>query len=162
MGIIGGIGVPELVIILLVVLVIFGPKNLPKLGASLGKTVKNIRAGMSEDEKEDKKKIEDVEVVEAFRRQEGRRGRRVRIHSFYVLYPQRAPLPGTCVALVKRRLEEKRPQPTCRFRRVPSPFASGRLPRRPLPRERLLFLYPQHGTNQSRSRNTWVQPRRLF
>ncbi len=64
MGIIGGIGVPELVIILLVVLVIFGPKNLPKLGASLGKTVKNIRAGMSEDDKEDKKKIEDVEVVD--------------------------------------------------------------------------------------------------
>ena len=31
-----GLGVPELVIILVVVLLIFGPKNLPKLGASLG------------------------------------------------------------------------------------------------------------------------------
>ncbi len=30
-----GLGVPELVIILVVVLLIFGPKNLPKLGASL-------------------------------------------------------------------------------------------------------------------------------
>ena len=34
-----GMGVPELLIILVVVLLIFGPKNLPKLGASLGKTV---------------------------------------------------------------------------------------------------------------------------
>lgn len=43
----GGIGVPELLIILAVALLIFGPKNLPKLGASLGKTVKNLREGMS-------------------------------------------------------------------------------------------------------------------
>ena len=43
----GGLGVPELLIILVVVLLIFGPKNLPKLGSSLGKTVKNIREGMS-------------------------------------------------------------------------------------------------------------------
>lgn len=43
----GGLGIPELIIILIVVLVIFGPKNLPKLGASIGKTVKNIREGMN-------------------------------------------------------------------------------------------------------------------
>ncbi len=43
----GGLGVPELLIILVVVLLIFGPKNLPKLGSSLGKTVKNIREGMN-------------------------------------------------------------------------------------------------------------------
>ena len=41
-----GLGVPELVIILVVVLVIFGPKNLPKIGSALGKTVKNVREGM--------------------------------------------------------------------------------------------------------------------
>ena len=41
----------EWIIILIIVLVIFGPKNLPKLGASLGKTVKNLREGMQgEDE----------------------------------------------------------------------------------------------------------------
>ena len=45
-----GLGVPELVIILIVVLLIFGPKNLPKLGASLGKTVKSLRDGMAFDE----------------------------------------------------------------------------------------------------------------
>ena len=32
----------EWILILIVVLVIFGPKNLPKLGKSLGKTVKKM------------------------------------------------------------------------------------------------------------------------
>ena len=41
-----GMGVPELAVILVVVLVVFGPKNLPKLGSALGRTVKNLRAGM--------------------------------------------------------------------------------------------------------------------
>lgn len=43
-----GMGPMELAVILLVVLVIFGPKNLPKLGSALGKTVKNVREGMGE------------------------------------------------------------------------------------------------------------------
>lgn len=50
MGILGGIGASELIIILIICLLIFGPKNLPKLGASLGKTMKGIRKGMEEDE----------------------------------------------------------------------------------------------------------------
>lgn len=51
----GGIGVPELLIILAVILLIFGPKNLPKLGSALGKTVKNLREGMGggKDEEEE-------------------------------------------------------------------------------------------------------------
>lgn len=62
----GGLGIPELIVILVIVLVIFGPKNLPKLGASLGKTVKNIREGMESEDAKDPKKIEaeDVDVVD--------------------------------------------------------------------------------------------------
>ena len=66
----GGLGVPELLIILVVVLIIFGPKHLPKLGESLGKTVKNIREGMastdssSEPAKAEPAKIEATDVVE--------------------------------------------------------------------------------------------------
>ena len=56
-----GLGVPELVIILVVVLLIFGPKNLPKLGASLGKTLKSLREGMAFDKKDDEEVIEIVE-----------------------------------------------------------------------------------------------------
>ena len=43
-----GMGIPELAVILVVVLVIFGPKNLPKIGSAIGKTVKNVREGMEE------------------------------------------------------------------------------------------------------------------
>ena len=58
-----GLGVPELVIILVVVLLIFGPKNLPKLGASLGKKVKSLREGMAFDKNDDEEE-EVVEIVE--------------------------------------------------------------------------------------------------
>ncbi|GAB4281555.1 MAG: hypothetical protein Kow0056_17060 [Coriobacteriia bacterium] len=44
-----GIGPMELFIILIIVLILFGPKRLPQLGKSLGKTVKAIREGASED-----------------------------------------------------------------------------------------------------------------
>lgn len=56
----------EWVVILIVALLIFGPKNLPKLGKSLGKTVKNIREGMSSDEApaDDADDADDAEVVE--------------------------------------------------------------------------------------------------
>jgi sec-independent protein translocase protein TatA len=38
-----GMGLPELIIILLVVLLFWGPKNLPKLGAMMGRTIKKFR-----------------------------------------------------------------------------------------------------------------------
>ncbi|MBR3225591.1 MAG: twin-arginine translocase TatA/TatE family subunit [Atopobiaceae bacterium] len=49
------LGPMEIVVILVVVLLIFGPKNLPKLGSAVGKTVKNVREGMdgAEDEEKD-------------------------------------------------------------------------------------------------------------
>lgn len=59
-----GMGMPELIIILVVVLLIFGPKNLPKLGSALGKTVKGLRDGMS-DGKDDNVKEAEEETEEA-------------------------------------------------------------------------------------------------
>ena len=41
-----GMGTPELIIILVVALLIFGPKNLPKLGQAIGRSVKGLRDGM--------------------------------------------------------------------------------------------------------------------
>ncbi len=55
-----GLGLPELLIILAVALLIFGPKNLPKLGTALGRTVKNLRDGMGAS-----KELEDEEEEEA-------------------------------------------------------------------------------------------------
>ena len=54
-----GLGVPELLVILIVVLVIFGPKNLPKLGKSLGETVKNVREGMEDEDDSDEESEDD-------------------------------------------------------------------------------------------------------
>ena len=55
-----GMGPMELMLILLVALVIFGPKNLPKLGKSLGQTVKNVREGMEGDDETEPKKVEEA------------------------------------------------------------------------------------------------------
>lgn len=51
-----GLGMPELIIILIVILVIFGPKNLPKLGSAIGRSVKNLRDGMGGKKKEEESK----------------------------------------------------------------------------------------------------------
>ena len=48
------LGPLELIVILVVALLIFGPKYLPKLGKSLGQTVKNVREGMETDDDEPK------------------------------------------------------------------------------------------------------------
>ena len=45
----GKIGTTELLIVLAIVLVIFGPKALPKLGRSMGKTLGSFRKGLKED-----------------------------------------------------------------------------------------------------------------
>ena len=47
------IGVTELLIILLVVVIIFGPTQIPKLTKMLGKSVRNFRTGMTEDDPDD-------------------------------------------------------------------------------------------------------------
>ena len=47
------IGTNELLIILVVALLIFGPKNLPKLGQMIGKTLTNFKKGMEEGEEEE-------------------------------------------------------------------------------------------------------------
>ena len=62
MKLFGLLGPWELVAILVVVLLLFGPKNLPKLGSALGKTVSNLRDGLNEGKKkaeDDKEKAEE-------------------------------------------------------------------------------------------------------
>lgn len=59
-----GLGLPELLIILAVALLIFGPKNLPKLGTALGRTVKNLRDGMDAGKELEETEGEDEEEAE--------------------------------------------------------------------------------------------------
>ena len=42
-----GIGIQELLIVLAIVVVIFGARRLPELGAGFGKAIKNFKAGVS-------------------------------------------------------------------------------------------------------------------
>ena len=44
----GPVGVPEMVVIFLVALVLFGPKKLPELGRTLGKAISEFRRAQSE------------------------------------------------------------------------------------------------------------------
>jgi sec-independent protein translocase protein TatA len=46
-----GLGMPELLVILVIVLVIFGANRLPQLGEGLGKAIKGFKKGISDDEK---------------------------------------------------------------------------------------------------------------
>lgn len=55
-----GIGLPEMVLIFIVALLIFGPKKLPEIGRSLGKTIKSFQDASKEFEAEIKKEVEKV------------------------------------------------------------------------------------------------------
>lgn len=43
-----GLGIPELVIILIVVLIIFGPGKLPALGSGVGNALRNFRKAVNQ------------------------------------------------------------------------------------------------------------------
>ncbi len=52
MGRIGPIGIPELLIILALVLLIFGPKRLPEMAKGLGQSVREFRKGLRDMKKD--------------------------------------------------------------------------------------------------------------
>ena len=67
----GQLGLPEMIIIGIIALLIFGPKKLPDLGHGLGKAIRDFKSAMSEpeqpakdekakDEKKEEKKEETV------------------------------------------------------------------------------------------------------
>jgi sec-independent protein translocase protein TatA len=61
-----GLGLPELLIILVIVIVVFGAKRLPELGSGIGKGISNFRKSMKDidaektGEKIDEKKDSDA------------------------------------------------------------------------------------------------------
>lgn len=46
----GSLGLPEMIIIGVIALLIFGPKKLPELGSGLGKAIRDFKSAMSEQE----------------------------------------------------------------------------------------------------------------
>ena len=47
-------GIPELLLVLLIVLLVFGAARLPQIGDALGKAIRNFRKGASGEDEKDK------------------------------------------------------------------------------------------------------------
>jgi sec-independent protein translocase protein TatA len=61
----GGFGLTELLVILAIVLLIFGPKRLKTLGSDLGSAIKGFRSAVTDDEKKsehDERRVIEGEV----------------------------------------------------------------------------------------------------
>ena len=56
-----GIGLPEMVLILVVALLVFGPKKLPEIGRSLGKAIRGFQEASKEFETEFKREAQQLE-----------------------------------------------------------------------------------------------------
>jgi sec-independent protein translocase protein TatA len=60
-----GIGTPELVIILVIILLLFGGSKLPQLSRSIGSSIKELRKGIEDDSKgEEPKKSQTIKDTE--------------------------------------------------------------------------------------------------
>ena len=57
-----GIGLPEMAVIAAVGLLVFGPKRLPELGRTLGKTLKGFQSASKEFENEFRAAVDTVEA----------------------------------------------------------------------------------------------------
>ena len=60
-----GIGLPEMALIMMVALLVFGPKKLPEIGRSLGKAIKGFQDASKEFEDEFKKEAARIEKTVA-------------------------------------------------------------------------------------------------
>lgn len=56
-----GIGLPEMALIMVLALLVFGPKKLPEIGRSLGKAIKGFQDASKEFENEFKREAEHLE-----------------------------------------------------------------------------------------------------
>ncbi|HEY9907224.1 MAG TPA: TatA/E family twin arginine-targeting protein translocase [Thermosynechococcaceae cyanobacterium] len=56
-----GIGLPEMAVIMVLALLVFGPKKLPEIGRSLGKTIRSFQNATKDFEEEFKREADQLE-----------------------------------------------------------------------------------------------------
>ena len=66
-----GVGLPEVTVILILALLIFGPKKLPELGKQLGKTLKSLKKASNEFQNEIDQVMNEEDKVESPKSIEG-------------------------------------------------------------------------------------------
>jgi sec-independent protein translocase protein TatA len=54
LGLFGPLGMPEMLIILAIVILIFGANRLPELGKGIGQGIKNFKSGMNQNSTDEK------------------------------------------------------------------------------------------------------------
>jgi sec-independent protein translocase protein TatA len=59
-----GLGIWELVVILVIVVLLFGAKRLPEIGAGIGEGIRNFRKSMKDDKAEKGEKTEKADKIE--------------------------------------------------------------------------------------------------
>lgn len=61
----GSIGTPEILLILVIALLLFGPRKLPELGKSLGKTLREFKRASTELQETLEREVDEVKRIEA-------------------------------------------------------------------------------------------------
>ena len=56
----GRLGAPELILILLIALLIFGPRKLPEIGRAIGKAIREFRSGNARSRTDNDQQPDDV------------------------------------------------------------------------------------------------------
>jgi sec-independent protein translocase protein TatA len=63
------IGLPEILVVLVIALIVFGPKRLPELGRSLGRGIREFRGSVSgdshDDDDDDEKELRELQQSKA-------------------------------------------------------------------------------------------------
>jgi sec-independent protein translocase protein TatA len=61
----GNIGPLEIIVVLIIALIVFGPKRLPELGNSLGKGIREFKDSVTGENKDDDVDDDDVKAISA-------------------------------------------------------------------------------------------------
>ena len=60
---VGPFGLPELLIVLVVILLIFGAKRLPEIGSSLGRGIRTFKTAITGEDEKDERESQSVNTV---------------------------------------------------------------------------------------------------